>query len=359
MRQLLPALAVAAAVLGFTPGTAAAQPAPRDACAVTDKRLAELSGLVSDGKRWYAVNDGGARASVYAVNRTTCAVERVISGPIDPYDVEDLARAGNGTFWLADTGDNRAQRESVALIALTPEGETTLHRLTYPDGPHDTEALLLDRDGVPHLVTKSLFGVSDIFRPTGPLASPGPTALEKVGTVQIKSTDTQGGPVNQLVGSMTVTGGAVSADGAVVALRTYTDAYVFSAPDGDVVAALTQGTPARIPLPAEQQGEAIAFEPDGTLVSASEGTGEPIRLVEGAAALAPPPGQRATGAGDTPPAPATEDSAAADSAAANSSEDGSGNGSDSGMATIPALGVSAVVVGGVLFLMHRRAKRRA
>ncbi|WP_156758386.1 hypothetical protein [Actinokineospora pegani] len=343
-------MAVAAAVLGLTPGTAAAQPAPRDVCAVTDKRLAELSGLVSDGKRWYAVNDGGTRTTVYVLNRTTCAVERVINGPTDPYDVEDLARGADGTFWLADTGDNRAQRESVALIALTPSGETTLYRLTYPDRPRDTEALLLDRDGVPYLVTKSVFGVSDIFRPTGPLASPGPTPLENVGTVQIKSTDTQGGPINQMVGSMTITGGAVSADGAVVALRTYTDAYLFSAPDGDIATALTKGTPARVPLPAEKQGEAIAFEPDGTLVSASEGTGEPIRLVEGAAALAPSPGQRAAGTEDAPQAGA-EDTTAEDTTAAAES--------DNGMATIPALGISAVVVGGVLLVMHRRAKRRA
>src|SRR5207237_1742002 len=95
---------------------------------------------------------------------------------------------------------------------------------------------------------------------------------------------TQGGPVGSF-GSVLVTGGATSADGTVVALRTYTDAYLYAAPDGDVPAAL-QRTPMRIPLPGEKQGEAIAFDPDGTLLSGSEGVGEPLRAVRGAAALA-------------------------------------------------------------------------
>ena len=112
-------------------------PAPVVRCALTDPRVAELSGLVADGKRWYAVNDGGTAATVHVLTKD-CAVEREIVGGVDPYDVEDLARAPDGTFWLADTGDNDQDRETVALIALTPDGDATLYRLTYPDRPHDT-----------------------------------------------------------------------------------------------------------------------------------------------------------------------------------------------------------------------------
>src|SRR5213075_592302 len=58
--------------------------------------------------------------------------------------------------------------------------------------------------------------------------------------------------------------------------------------DGDLVAALNQ-PPIRVPLPDEPQGEAVAFEPDGTLLSGSEtrgGVRGEIRGVAGAAALA-------------------------------------------------------------------------
>ncbi|MFD1051940.1 hypothetical protein ACFQ1S_43450, partial [Kibdelosporangium lantanae] len=84
-----------------------------------------------------------------------------------------------------------------------------------------------------------------------------------------------------------ITGGAVSADGTVVALRTYTDAYLWSAPNGDIETAL-KGNPTRIPLPNEPQGEAIAFEPDGTLISGSEGTGQPIRAIPQATTMVHP-----------------------------------------------------------------------
>ncbi|MGQ0838691.1 hypothetical protein [Actinokineospora sp.] len=341
MRALVTA-ALVAGLVGFGAAGAVAQPqAPSDKCVTADKRLGELSGLVADGDRWYAVNDGGTKSSVFVLTKA-CVVERVISGPTDPFDVEDLARAADGTFWLADVGDNDKKRTTVALIALTPAGKTTLYRLTYPDGPHDTEALLLDRTGTPYLVTKNPLGRADIYRPIAALVSPGPTMLENVGSVQLSSTDTQGGPVPPIVGSVLVTGGAVSPDGTVVALRTYTDAYLYAAPDGDVLAALKR-EPARVPLPGEQQGEAIALEPDGTLVSASEGVGEPIRVVPGATALAPARSE---------PAPAdTADRSGG--AAAPAPADGGG------LATLPAIGFTAVAVGGTLWLMHRRARKRA
>ncbi|WP_374201911.1 hypothetical protein [Actinokineospora sp. PR83] len=347
VRAVLVALATTALAV-LWPAVASAQPAPVDACVMNDKRLNELSGLVSDGENWYAVNDGGTKSTVYVLSRETCKVQDVISGPVDPFDVEDLARGADGTFWLSDTGDNGGKRETVALIALTPGGKATLHRLTYPDGAHDTETLLVDKNGVPYLVAKSPFGVSDVYRPKGPLSSPGPTVLEHLGSVQIEGTDTKGGPVNPIIGSMAVTGGSVSADGNLVALRTYTDAYVFSAPGGDVAAALLKGTAARIPLAGEKQGEAIAFQPDGSLVSASEGVGQPIRVVPGAAALAPAAG----GGSTTAPKSSEGAAAAADGVQAVASE-------DNGLSTLPALGVTAVAVGGILFVMHRRAVRRS
>ena len=92
-----------------------------------------------------------------------------------------------------------------------------------------------------------------------------------------------------VAGSILVTGGAVSADGRVVAVRTYTDVYLYPAPDGDIAAALTGATPVRVPMPNQPQGEAIAFTPDGDLLSASEANGgplPPIQILSGATELA-------------------------------------------------------------------------
>ncbi len=69
------------------------------------------------------------------------------------------------------------------------------------------------------------------------LSTGSPTMLAKVGQLRFTPTLTPGGPVPH-AGTMAVTGGAVSKDGTVVALRTYTDAYLYAAPDGDIVKAL-------------------------------------------------------------------------------------------------------------------------
>jgi hypothetical protein len=198
-------LAVLLGLFFAAPAAADPVPAPVPACTITDPRLAEVSGMVADDAHWYVVNDGGTSAKVWVLGKD-CQVQDSIVGAVDPYDVEDLARGPDGTFWLSDTGDNDEDRDTIALISLTPAGEAAIHRVTYPDRQHDAEALLLDRAGVPYIFTKNPLGTADVYRPAGPLASPGPTPLEHVATVRLTSTDTPGGPVPGFVGSVVVTG---------------------------------------------------------------------------------------------------------------------------------------------------------
>ncbi|ROP37622.1 hypothetical protein [Saccharothrix texasensis] len=292
MRALLVVLG-----LVLTAGSASAEPAVADVCAVTDQRLEELSGFASDGGQWFAVNDSdNGQVRVQVLDRA-CAITGTITAPNNPFDVEDLALAPDGTLWLADTGDNGKTRETVALHAVSPDGSARLYRLTYPDGKHDAEALLLDGSGIPHIVTKETIGSALVYRPAAGLSEGAPTPLEQVARVSIKTTDTPGGPLQNSVVTRLVTGGAMSRDGRVAALRTYTDAYLFPVPDGDLAKAL-ESDPVRVPLPGEPQGEAIAFDPDGTLLSASEfgsaGTSSAVRAVAGAAALAVPPAPTTT-----------------------------------------------------------------
>ncbi|WP_209649096.1 hypothetical protein [Kibdelosporangium banguiense] len=334
----------AMALLAFTPLAAQADPVER--CKLNVKSIGELSGLASDGSKMYATNDGGTKLTVSVLNKE-CKVEATITNKTDPFDVEDMARTKDGTLWLADTGDNGKKRETVALHALTPDGKSTLYRLSYPDGQHDAEALLMDKNGVPFLVTKEPFGPAQVFKPEGTLASPGPTKLAKVGALDFKTTDTPGGPtsVPHAISTILVTGGAVSADGTVVALRTYTDAYLYSAPDGDIVAALGR-EPVRVPLPNEPQGETIAFEPDGTLLTGSEGVGQPIRAIAGAAAMVAPKPQ----AGGNP-------AAAGSAGGANAA--GPGTSDDSGFPTWAAVVIGVLVVlGGVAFMGRGRKRAR-
>ena len=179
--------------------------------------------------------DGGRRVELHRLDPDTCAIVESRTAKVDPYDAEDLAVGPDGSLWVGDIGDNEQRRGTVALIVVPPKGEPVLHRLTYPDGPHDAEALLVDARGVPTVVTKSV-GVAGIYQPEGPLHGADPTPLVHVGDLALPRSTTLGGPIGGF-GSRTVTGGAVSADGRVVALRTYTDAWLFAVPAEGGVAA--------------------------------------------------------------------------------------------------------------------------
>jgi hypothetical protein len=314
---------VLAGLLAVLPvGVPAGAPAvPQDRCPVTDRALDELSGMIVDKGAVIAMADGGRRIVLqrldHALDKGDCAITDTRTVGIDPFDPEDLARGPGGALWVSDTGDNDEKRDSVAVIVVPASGRPQLHRLTYPDGPHDAEALLVDPGGRPVIVTKQL-GSAGVYRTAEPPDGEGPTPLELVGRLRLPSSDTVGGPVGAF-GSEVVTGAAASADGKVVALRSYTDAWLYPAPDGDPAMALTENpAPVRVPLPDEPQGEAIAFTPDGSLVSGSEtrrGVRGVVRVVPGAAALAaaavagtsvPPPADPADPVGA---APATGDAA--------------------------------------------------
>lgn len=306
---------VGASVLA-PPGSAwAGAPLPEPRCAIGDERLDELSGLVVDGGEQWGIADGGARAVAHRIDPRTCAVTGTRSAPVDPADVEDLALGPDGALWLADIGDNSARRDSVAVIVLPRSGPPRVHRLVYPDGAHDAEALVVADDGVPVLVTKES-GAAGVYRPEGPPTGPGPTPMTSAGRVVLPVSSTVGGPLGA-IGSRTVTGAGLSpagtAGGRVVALRTYTDAWLFPLPlggagAGAVVAALTAGAPVGIALADEPQGEAVAVGPDGTLLSGSEtrdGRPAGIRAVPGAVAAALAPDAAAQVQPATPPSTRT------------------------------------------------------
>ena len=261
--------------------------APATQCQITDPRLPELSGLVAVDGQFLAMNDGGDQVSVFLLD-ATCQIVDVHTASLDPYDPEDMAVAADGTVWLADTGDNDLVRATVALIALRPDGSTSIYRLTYPDGAHDAEALLLAPDGTPYIVTKEVLGASGVYRPATALVDGGTVAMAKVASLNLTFTGTAGGPVGQ-VGQVMVTGGAVARDGSAIALRTYTDAYVWPLTGSDVPAALA-AAPVRIPLPDSPQGEAITFAADSkSLVVASEKLPSDLTVVPLAAGAVPAP----------------------------------------------------------------------
>jgi hypothetical protein len=193
-----------------------------------------------------------------------------VSYPSSAFDPEDLAVAKDGTLWVADVGDNTTltggsgnRRSSIALWSLAPGSNTpVIHRLAYPDGrARDAEALLLDGDGHPVIITKDPVGEVYTLNEPLPANNANPAALTRAGSFRTQSTGTTN-PYG-IVGTAVVTGAAMSKDGKRAVVRTMSDAYEFDVTEGNVVAAIATGTPRITPLPSEPQGESIAYSQDG------------------------------------------------------------------------------------------------
>jgi len=285
--------------------TAADQQPGTTVCDITADGLQEISGLVAIDGGFFAIPDDGDTVDVFQLD-SACEVVAEFSFDNDPRDTEDLAMAADGALWIADTGDNAAAeedfddaRETVALWRITPDrSDIAIYRFTYPDQPHDAEALIVEPDGTPVIITKEVDGTSGIYIPDGELVEGDPIPLTLVGEVTFEATGTEGNLLG-LVGQRLATGAALSPDGTRVLIRTYSDAYEWDVTNGDVVGALTNGTPRITPLPEEPQGEAITYSHDGrTFYTATEAVNnEPARIYQYTPTAPPPPTPATSDAG--------------------------------------------------------------
>jgi hypothetical protein len=345
----------AAVILAATvvPGTAVANPSPAPAhgapvCEVRDGRLTEISGMVATDDGFVMVNDGAddeARRRVFFLD-PGCSVVRTVPYPSRPRDTEDLAIGVDGTVWVADIGDNDRSRQTIAVWKLPPGADRpVLYRMAYPDGPHDAEAVLVTGDGRPVIVTKYS---AVLYAPSAALRPGATVPLAKVGQVRLPASTTSN-PFSVL-GRTAVTGAATAPDGGRIVLRTYADAFEFDVADGDVIAALTTGTPRMTALPDEPQGESITYSADGrSLLTVSETADQP-------------PGTRAAvlryPLTASVPSTAPEATPAATARAASDQVDSTGK-LVTVVAAVGALGLGLVVVGLlVLVTRSRRARPR-
>jgi hypothetical protein len=239
---------------------------------VSTAQATELSGLVASpgqpGVLW-THNDSGDRPRVLAVRHDGSLIADLDVPGAEAVDWEDLA-LGPGpagrALYLGDIGDNREVRETIDVYRV-PEPQATAGasatapatrlRLRYPDGAHDAETLLVaPRGDELVIITKQFSGDSGVYVarvPTGAVAPDGPPlTLRRAGSVHLG------------LGGL-ATAGDVSADGRIVAVRTYTTFYVWDVARGATLAATLKRAPCRgtLGLGDEGQGEALALSAHG------------------------------------------------------------------------------------------------
>jgi hypothetical protein len=282
MERLLALAAVLPFGLGFAGAPEPSPPSDEVVFAFTDPEIIESSGLVARDGLFATVNDSGDAARVFTVDPATGDTVGTTGWGASAVDIEALAPLGEGDVLVGDIGDNSHQRESITVTRV-PMGKgdidasATSFQLTYPDGPHDAESLLVHpRTRQVFVVAKEIIG--RLYAAPEQLTEDGPNRLDEVGEVLPVATD-----------------GAFFPSGDHLVLRGYTTAAVYRWPSLEVVG--------EFDLPKQRQGEAIAVDEDGEVYLSSEGQfSEVLRIdlpagvraeVDRAAAAPEQPGQPA------------------------------------------------------------------
>ena len=241
--------------------------------------LAELSGIAASRNkpgRFWAHNDSGGDPVLFCLTRTGASCGTTAIEGAEVVDWEDIAAfAGphGSELYIADTGDNKRERESVTIYRLGEPriGATTASAratvVKYPGAARDAEALIVEpSSGDLYIVTKEYTQAARVFVARAPF---GPSAtLDPVARLDL------GGPL------AAVTGADVSPNGDRIILSTYTGGFELSLPDGADFDEIWKERPERVRLGPHTQNEAVTYTRSRDIVSVSEGALSPIYLVE-------------------------------------------------------------------------------
>ena len=243
--------------------------------------VTEASGLaggrVNPGV-WWTHNDSGDGPRVFAIEGDGRLLTTMGVSGAQAWDWEDIdigpGPGGAPYIYVADLGDNfKVRQTSIGyqiyrfpeprLGTLAPANLTTTAQridVRYPDGPHNTEATLVDPvTGDYYMVTKQQ--PAQVFRiPAGSLL-PGRTVVPtELGEVDLSDPNS---------GSDIPTGAAISTDGSMIVVKTLTVTWFWPRPAGSSVGDVLLR---QRPCPAVDlgSGEAVAFDASGGQVATME-----------------------------------------------------------------------------------------
>lgn len=259
--------------------------APSAIGAITGLPTTELSGLGASRTvpdLLWTHGDRGSAAELYAVSASNAALQGTLRlAGATAVDWEDLAMApctAGQCIYVADTGDNDLDRDTVALYEVTeptaaPLGAVdvayTRYDIEYPDGPHNVEAVFIDpRDGRAYAITKTTSARAAVYhlpRIAGALGLAQPIA-----ELAIPAADPR----------VTAADLAIDTCGARLLVRTYGALYELRAGPTASIAELLSSALATMPVADEPHGEAVAYAADArAYYTTSEGVAPTLSRV--------------------------------------------------------------------------------
>jgi|GEM_PF-754011 len=274
---------------------------------VQNSALDEASGLVASrqhGGVIWAHNDGGEDPGLFAIATDGTDLRfhpLAIDGVSDVEDMAMFSGSSGDDILLADIGDNGARRASIRIYrfaepdpaAIAPITDVEVIDYVYPDRPHNAEVLLVDEANRQIVIVTKEQGVVDglpaEFGPTAPsFVFAGPLDAQGGGSVELfavgmldtplletRTTAPTPSPISLLGFGGVPTGGDVSPDGALIALRTYETVWLWPRLAERSVAEALASDPCQVRVAPEDQGEAVAFFAN-SLITLSEGSNQPL-----------------------------------------------------------------------------------
>jgi len=201
------------------------QAQPSTACQLPGKLMhlsgiSEASGIAVDRRvpgRLWTHNDSG-QPILFAIDErgSVTGQLRIAGATMEDWEAVAAGRCDTGScLYIGDIGDNEAKRDHITVYRV-PEPDAAADtsapaeafHATYPDGPHDAEALLIAPDGRIHIVTKGNSGPIALYRFPFDLRAGSTVRLERVG-----------GAKGEKDHDLRITDGAVSPDGRWTVLR--------------------------------------------------------------------------------------------------------------------------------------------
>ncbi|MBX7054204.1 MAG: hypothetical protein K1X36_04540 [Pyrinomonadaceae bacterium] len=237
-------------------------------------------------------NDSGGEPVVYALDGAGGRMGNWRVPGAENKDWEDIAEfkdnRGRCFLYIGDIGNNGLKRSELTIYRIAepavpasvpPAGissnETAApERLTFkfPDGPHNSEALLVHPvTGEIYVISKRIDGPASVYRLPSRFDTPSPVVAERLSEIKVPAV-----PNGQ------ITGGDISPDGTRVVLCDYAGAYEYRLPEGSAnFDDIWRQFPEPVDIGDRLVGEAVCYSADGgSIFATSENAGSPFIRVD-------------------------------------------------------------------------------